>query len=75
MGKINSYFKKYFSVRPKATFVGALVLVTALLVFFNMKKTIAISIDGEEKTIVTFKGTVAAALEDAGITLGPKDEI
>lgn len=75
MGKINSYFKKYFSVKPKAAFVGALVMVTVLLVFFNMRKTIAITIDGEEQTIVTFKNTVAAALEESGITLGPKDEI
>ncbi len=75
MGKINSFFKKYFHLNPRIGFIGALVLVALIIVFFYIRKTITITIDGEEQTIVTYKNTVGDALEDANITLGSKDEI
>ncbi len=75
MGKINSYFKKYFSAKSKVAFVVSLVTITLMLVFFDMRKTVAIDIDGEKQMVVTFKRTVAEALEDSGITLGLKDKV
>lgn len=73
--KLKIYFKKYLFNGPKATFILALVAVTLVLLIYNMRKTIAVNIDGEEKTIVTYKRTVAGALQDNGIVLGPKDKI
>ena len=74
--KLKLNFKKFFSNSPKAKLMLGLVVTTSLIfTIYNMKKTIIISIDGNEQTIMTFKGTVKGALHDNGIVLGPKDKI
>ncbi|MBK1811675.1 DUF348 domain-containing protein [Clostridium sp. YIM B02505] len=72
--KIN--LRKIFSNGPKAKIVLGLVIATSLvIVICNMRKTVIVSIDGNEQTLTTFKGTVKGALHDNGIVLGPKDKI
>lgn len=74
--KLKLDFKTFFSNSPKAKFMLGLVVATSLIfTIYGMKKTIIISIDGNEQTIMTFKGTVEGALHDNGIVLGPKDKI
>lgn len=74
--KFKGYLKNIFSNSPKAKIVLGLVISTGLIVtIYNMRKTIIVSIDGNEKQIVTFKGTVKGALHDNGISLGPKDKV
>lgn len=74
--KIKSNLKKIFSSSPKAKIVLGLVIVTGLsLTIYNMKKTVVVSIDGKEQTVMTFKRTVKGALHDNGIVLGPKDKV
>ncbi|WP_040214071.1 3D domain-containing protein [Clostridium polynesiense] len=75
MEKLKKYFNKHFSNGPKATFIITLIAASLVLFVFNMRKTIAVNIDGEEKTIVTYKRTVAGALQDNGIILGPLDKV
>ncbi|WP_160670349.1 G5 and 3D domain-containing protein [Clostridium sp. C8-1-8] len=74
--KIRSNVKKIFSNGPKAKIVLGLVVAASLvIIIFNMRKTVIVSIDGNEQTLTTFKGTVKGALHDNGIVLGPKDKI
>jgi uncharacterized protein YabE (DUF348 family) len=55
--------------------LGLVVAASLVIVIFNMRKTVIVSIDGNEQTLTTFKGTVKGALHDNGIVLGPKDKI
>jgi uncharacterized protein YabE (DUF348 family) len=67
--------KRYFSVRTMSTFV-IVILITALSVtIYNMKKTITVVIDGEERQLVTYESDLKAALERSDIWVGPKDKI
>lgn len=43
--------------------------VTLLLTVFSLRKTVEVNINGEEKTIVTFKNTVSGVLKDGDIEL------
>ncbi|GIM29030.1 hypothetical protein CPJCM30710_16960 [Clostridium polyendosporum] len=74
--KIKGNLKKIFSNSPKAKIVLGLVIIAGLsLTIYNMKKTVIVSIDGKEQTVMTFKRTVKGALHDNGIVLGPKDKV
>lgn len=78
--KFISYTKRYFPNGPKAkkSITAVAILLVALTVILNisMKKTLTISIDGEEKTFVTYnKGTIKDVLTENGINLGEKDKI
>jgi uncharacterized protein YabE (DUF348 family) len=74
--KFNNCLKKFFSNSPKAKLIIGLVISTGLmLIIYNMKKTLIVSIDGKEQKIVTFKWTVKGALHDNGIVLGTKDKV
>lgn len=73
--KFKNYLKKNFSNSPKAKIITglilALVLVTAMII--SMRKTVNVSIDGEEHKIVTYKRTVEGVLED--YNLNEKDKV
>lgn len=43
--------------------------VTLLLAIFSLRKTVVLNVNGEEREVVTFKGTVAGILKDADIDL------
>lgn len=73
--KIKTNFTKYFSNGPKATFLLALVLISLIATIYTMRKTVTVIIDGEEKSIVTYKRTVQGALRDNGISVEEKDKI
>lgn len=42
---------------------------TLLFTVFSLRKTVKVTVNGEEKTVVTFKGTVSGALKDGDIEL------
>lgn len=73
--KIKTNFTKYFSNGPKATFLLALVLISLIATIYTMRKTVTVIIDGEEKSIVTYKRTVQGALRDNGISVEEKDKV
>lgn len=76
MEKAKTCVNKYFSNGPKAAALIAAVLMLILIaVFFNMRKSVVVSIDGNDKKITTFKNTYAQALKDNGIKPGPKDKV
>jgi uncharacterized protein YabE (DUF348 family) len=52
-----------------------LILVCITAVICGMRKTIIISVDGKEKEIVTYSGTLKKALSSSGIALDSKDKI
>lgn len=71
--------KKFFSNGPKAkiiimsiSIIGAIVITGSIT---NARKTIVVSIDGEEKTFVTYKGTVEEILQEKGIEVSSKDKL
>lgn len=68
-------FKNYFSSEAKAIFVVMLILVGITAVICGMRKTIIISVDGKEREIVTYGGTLKKALSNSGIALDSKDKI
>ncbi|MGL4772000.1 MAG: 3D domain-containing protein [Clostridium sp.] len=75
--KFKEYLKKSFSNGPKAKIMLGLLATTMILTMtvVIMRKTVTVSIDGEEKTFVTYNWTVEGALEDEGIILEDKDKI
>lgn len=73
--KIKTNFTKYFSNGPKATFLLALVLISLIATIYTMRKTVTVIIDGEEKSIVTYKRTVQGALRDNDISIEEKDKV
>src|SRR5690625_2339382 len=64
-------------IRPLAWIAAALVvvLVVGLAVFFNMRKTINLSVDGEQREIVTYAASVGDVLEEEGIELAEHDVV
>lgn len=75
--KFNKNFKKSFSNGPKAKIILGLIIclfcVTIMIV--SMKKTVKISIDGEEKTFVTYRGTVKDVLQENDFEINQKDKV
>ncbi len=70
--------KNNFSNSPKAKImVGVIgVLIIALTITFTcIRKDIVINIDGKEKAIITYKGTVKDVLEENGIEIAHKDKV
>lgn len=74
MEKLKSYLRTYFSNGPKAIFIVVLVLLSITISICSERKTITVSIDGKQTTIVTFKSTFRKALAASNITIGPKDK-
>ncbi|EJP6474037.1 DUF348 domain-containing protein [Clostridium botulinum] len=74
--KLKKKIKEHFSNGPKAILIVVVILMTASIVFTNMRKTIIVSIDGKEtQKITTFKKTYAEALTSKNIQVGPKDKV
>lgn len=79
-GDFKEFLKKSFSEIPKAKMIigGGSVLaaiVVTVVIIVIMRKTVCISIDGEEATYVTYKSTVEEVLQDNGIEIAEKDKI
>ena len=67
-----------FVRRPVALVTaGALVLLTAggAVAASSAHKTVEVDVDGETAAISTFSGSVAGALEAAGVSVGEKDQV
>lgn len=66
---------------PKAKIILGAVAITigvgaaATITVMNMRKTLTISIDGNEETFVTYKGTVQDVLQEKNIEVGVKDKV
>ncbi len=74
--KLKKKIKEHFSNGPKAILIVVVILMTASIIFTNMRKTIIVSIDGKEtQKITTFKKTYAEALTSKNIQVGPKDKV
>ena len=74
---LKKYLKNNFSNGPKAKILIGIICITIILsaTLINMRKTVKIVIDGNEKTLVTYKRTVKDVLDSQGIELMPKDKI
>lgn len=77
--RLKQFTKKCFSNGPKAKImvgaVTACVVVATAVTVMSMRKTLIISIDGNDETFVTYKGTVKDVLQDKGITVSEKDKV
>lgn len=75
--KFNKYVRKSFSKGPKAKIMLGLIIslfcVTTVIV--SMRKTVNISIDGEQETFVTYKGNVKDVLKEQGFEINQKDKV
>lgn len=74
MDKLKNTLKGHFSSSPKAMFIAVLVLIGITIGITTAKKTVTVSIDGNEIKIVTFRKTFKDALKANNIALGPKDK-
>lgn len=74
---LKKYLKNNFSNGPKAKILIGIICTSIILsaTFINMRKTVKIVIDGNEKTLVTYKRTVKDVLDSQGIEVMPKDKI
>ena len=55
--------------------IAILVAVVSLITLMNiMRKSVTISVDGQDKKVVTYKKTVGSVINEAGIVLGKKDK-
>lgn len=71
-------FASITRIRPIYAWIAAavaVVLVAGLITFVNMRKTINLSVDGEQREVVTFATSVADVLEDEGIELAEHDVV
>lgn len=75
--KLKKYRIANFANGPKAKILMSVVviLILASVTFMNMRKTVTISLDGEEETFVTYKGTVKDVLDSKGIIVTPDDKV
>ena len=78
--RLKGFIKESLSNGPKAKIICSLatllvVVVATTVIITNMRKTLTLSIDGKEETIVTYKGTVQDVLQERGINVGPKDKL
>lgn len=72
--KLKNYYRKYFSNGPKAIFVVMLILMITATAVYGARKTITVSIDGNDSKITTFSSNYRAALNSSKIKIGPKDK-
>ena len=74
---LKKYLKNNFSNGPKAKILIGIICTSIILsaTLINMRKTVKIVIDGNEKTLVTYKRTVKDVLDSQGIEVMPKDKI
>lgn len=72
---VKNSLKKYFSVGSKSTFIVVLLIMIFSMTIYNMRKSITIVIDGEEKNIITYNKDLRSILEKNDIFIEPKDKI
>lgn len=76
--KFKTFIKRSFSNGPKAKIVilaTAFVVAVAATTVATMRKTVKLSIDGEEETFITYKGTVKDVLQDKGLEISDHDKV
>jgi uncharacterized protein YabE (DUF348 family)/3D (Asp-Asp-Asp) domain-containing protein len=73
--KQKNVLKLFFTISMKTTFIAILLITICASVFYSMRKTIIISIDGNDKIIMTYRNYVKDILKKQKIVLGPKDKI
>lgn len=74
--KLKSSLTNYFSNGPKTIFIVMLFLLCITVTIFDMKKTVAIVIDGkEEKKVITLRDNTKNILKAENIVMGPKDKV
>ncbi|MFA9397317.1 MAG: 3D domain-containing protein [Clostridiaceae bacterium] len=66
--------KKNFKNGPLIIAMAVVIGIAVSLVIVGFRKTIVINIDGKEKQVVSFRGTVTEVLEDNKVILSPKDK-
>lgn len=72
---ITSYFRNHFLYGPK--FVLSLVVAISIIltiVVMSAKKTVVVSVNGQNRNITTLSSTYRKALSNNGIVVGPKDK-
>jgi uncharacterized protein YabE (DUF348 family) len=72
---VKNSLKRYFSVGSKSTFIVVLLIMILSMAIYNLRKSITVVIDGDERAILTYNGNLRSILEKNGIFVGPKDKI
>lgn len=75
MKRITDYFRKNFKVKLVSIVAAAVAIVLLTTLVNSKRKTITLVIDGQKKTIVTYKNTVGQVLKSNDIYVGPKDKL
>ncbi len=74
--KFKTYLKKYFPNGLRVEIIAVVILLILMgVVLFSTRKTITISVDGNNKKVTTFSSTYGKVLNDNGIKIGPKDKV
>jgi uncharacterized protein YabE (DUF348 family)/3D (Asp-Asp-Asp) domain-containing protein len=72
---VKDSLRRYFSVRPKSTFIILLLIIALSLTVYNMRKTLIVNIDGNETEIVTYNNDLKGILAQNQIVIESKDKI
>ncbi|MPQ43445.1 DUF348 domain-containing protein [Clostridium tarantellae] len=72
--KLKDYFSRK-KINKKIFITSALLLIIGASLGLSFKKTIIVVVDGEERKVTTYKGTVQGALHDQKLFLAPKDKV
>lgn len=72
--ELKDNYKNYFSFESKVIFIVALILLCVTISISATRKSVIISLDGNEKKVTTFRNDFMSMLKDNGIILGTKDK-
>lgn len=72
---VKNNLKRYFSIGSKSTFIVVLLIMILSMTILNLRTSITVVVDGEEKPIITYNSNLRSTLEKNDIFVGPKDKI
>ncbi|MDP4177695.1 MAG: 3D domain-containing protein [Bacillota bacterium] len=75
VNRLKSKFKIYFSKEVKAILIVLFVLAVVTIGICSTRKTVTISVNGNEMKVTTFRKTFRKVLSDNGVTIGAKDKV
>ena len=67
--------KSFFSNVTKTTFIVMLLTMASLIIIYSERKSVVISVDGNERKVITYRENLGSTLKKNNITLGAKDNI
>lgn len=73
--KLKDGLNALFTVSTKISFVVVLLSMASISMLFSMRKTVVLSIDGNDRLLMTYRKDVKSLLKTQNIIIGPKDKI